>query len=75
MKRIKIIHTEDEYECDTCGWDWQESYQVEYEGKLYGNEAHASCFGAENTSMADALLLFIQAQGFEVEYEDVVYET
>jgi transposase-like protein len=75
MKRIKIIRTEDEYECDTCGWDWQESYQVEYDGKLYGNEAHATCFGAENTSLADALLLFIQDQGFDVEHEDVVYET
>lgn len=75
MKRIKIIRTEAENDCETCGWDWAESYQVEYKGKLYGNEARASCFGAENTSLADAMLLFIESQGFEVEYEEGVYET
>lgn len=74
MKTINIIRTEDEHDCETCGWDWQESYQVEYKGELYGNEAHSCCFGAENTSLADALLLFIQGQGFEVVHKDVVYD-
>lgn len=74
MNKILIQHTTDEHDCETCGPSYAESHMTEFNGKIIGNNAVASCFGAENFSLEDILIQIIKELGYKVEVNYIDYE-
>jgi len=65
-KEVRIIYTEDEYECDICGYSYELSYQLFCGDKEFGVEANAHCTGSESSSLEDVLLAFLESEGYTV---------
>ena len=70
MTKIIIKRTEDKHECETCGSSWEESYMTKFNGEVIGKEAVAHCFGAENTSLENVLILLLNRLGYDIEVND-----
>jgi hypothetical protein len=73
-KKIVIKYTTAEHDCETCGGTWEESYQLLCKDVVIGNEAHAYCFGCENTSLKDALMQFLEHEGYKIEFDGDYYD-
>jgi hypothetical protein len=68
-KQIKIVYTEDEYDCDTCGSSWEQSYQLFCGDKEFGVAASAYCCGSQRSSLEDVLIEFLESEGYVIERE------
>ena len=68
--KIDIYYTHDSYECETCGGNWAESWKIVADGKEYGVDAKAHCFNNTYSTLDEALTLFLQSLGHEVEIHD-----
>ena len=65
-KEVRIVYTEDEYECDTCGSSYECSYQLFCGDKEFGVEANAYCTGSQSSSLEDVLIAFLESEGYTV---------
>ena len=65
-KEVRIVYTEDEYECDTCGSSYELSYQLFCGDKEFGVEAIAHCTGSQSSSLEDVLIAFLESEGYTV---------
>jgi hypothetical protein len=69
-KEVRIVYTEDEWDCETCGSSYEQSYQLFCGDKEFGVEAKAHCTGSESSSLEDVLLAFLESEGYTVTRED-----
>ena len=65
--KIEITTTSDEYECETCGFDWAEGGYVHVDGELVlEKEAVAHCFGGASYTESELLVLALEKLGHTI---------
>ena len=74
-KVITLIHSEDCHECETCGDTYADSYQLEYNGKVYGDKARAHCCGNTETTVAECYYMLLTDLGYDIQEGDNEWET
>jgi len=65
-KEIKIVLTEDEWDCETCGSSWEQSYQLFCGDKEFGVEAIAHCTGSQRSTFEEVIVAFLESEGYTV---------
>ena len=65
-KEVRIVYTEDEWDCEICGSSYEYSYQLFCGDKEFGVEANAYCTGSESSSLEDVLIAFLESEGYTV---------
>lgn len=64
---LKLKQTYDEWDCETCGGSYASAYEFTVNGKTYGGEASAHCFGGYSNNLEDLLLEFLNDLGYTFE--------
>jgi hypothetical protein len=73
-KRVDIVYSADEWDCETCGGSYCDSYQIRCEGLAYGEMANAHCLSTSSTDLAPVLLEFLRAEGYDVRMIHALYK-
>lgn len=72
-KKITIIETYDEYECELCGPSYATSHKLKCEDFECGDDAVAHCYDCTEVSREECLEQFLIHLGYEIEDVDGGY--
>lgn len=67
---VTIKFTHDSSDCETCGYDYEDSFEIEYSNQAYGQPARVGCFGRSSSTLGEVLAEFIKFNtGLEYEFD------